>query len=128
MAQMFGEPVRQHHADGDAFAVQQAVGVAGRRLERMAESVAEIEQRADAAFALVPGHQIAALARQLVSIARDPGLAVAGDNVGAMRLEPVVEAGIGDQAVFGHFRIAGAQLAWRAGCRARLYRPSTSLG
>ena len=45
-----GEPepgrkaVRQHHADGDAFAVQQAVGVAGRRFERVAEGVAEIEQ------------------------------------------------------------------------------------
>ena len=43
----------QHHADGNAFAVKQPVGEAGRGFERMAEGVAEIEQRALAVLALV---------------------------------------------------------------------------
>ena len=38
---------------GDRLAVQQPVGEAGRRLERVAEGVAEIEQRALAGLALV---------------------------------------------------------------------------
>ena len=52
-AALRGKFGRQHHADGDALAVEQAVGEAGRRLQRMAEGVAEIEQRALAGLALV---------------------------------------------------------------------------
>ena len=43
----------QRHAERDRLAVQQPVGEAGRGLERMAEGVAEIEQRAVAGLALV---------------------------------------------------------------------------
>ena len=47
---------RQRHAGGDRLAVEQLLGKAGLRLQRMAEGVAEIEQRALAArFALVLG-------------------------------------------------------------------------
>ena len=49
-------PRGQHHAERDAFAVQQAVGKAGLCFQRMAESVAEIEQCARAGrLALVLG-------------------------------------------------------------------------
>src|SRR3546814_17108256 len=41
------ELMRAHHARGDRFAVEQAVRIARLGLERMAETVAEIEQRAD---------------------------------------------------------------------------------
>jgi len=54
-AEFGGKFRRQHHADGNAFAVKQAIGKAGRSLQRMAERVAEIEQRALAVFALVAG-------------------------------------------------------------------------
>ena len=55
----------QHDAERDRLAVQQPVGKAGRRLERMAEGVAEIEQRALAGLALVARHDrgLAAAAR-----------------------------------------------------------------
>ena len=43
------------HADGDRLAMQQPVGIAGKRLERMAESVAEIEQSAGAALLALVG-------------------------------------------------------------------------
>ena len=46
----------EHHAERDRFAMQQPVGKAGLRLERMAEGVAEIEQGARAGgLALVLG-------------------------------------------------------------------------
>ena len=47
-------PRREHHADGDGFAVQPAL-VAADGLERVAEGVAEIQQRAPALLALVLG-------------------------------------------------------------------------
>src|SRR5690349_24075285 len=43
------------HADGDSLAMQQRSAEARRRLERVAEGVAEIEQRAQSALALVGG-------------------------------------------------------------------------
>ena len=44
---------RQRHAERDRLAVQQPVGEAGGGFERVAEGVAEIEQRALAGLALV---------------------------------------------------------------------------
>jgi hypothetical protein len=41
------------HADGDRFAVQQVVGIAALGLQRMAEGVAEVEQRPRARFPFV---------------------------------------------------------------------------
>ena len=55
-AELCGKFRRQHHADRDALAVEQAVGEAGCRLQRMAKGVTEIEQRALAGFALVARH------------------------------------------------------------------------
>jgi hypothetical protein len=46
----------EDHADGHAFAVEQAVRKACRGFERMAEGVAEIEQRPLARLALVAHH------------------------------------------------------------------------
>ena len=66
--QLLGQPERQADADGDGFAVQQPVGEAGPRLERMAERVAEVEQHALARFRLVAGD--------------DAGLALHGDGDG----------------------------------------------
>ena len=50
-----GEGEGKPHADGDGLAVQEAVGVAGEGLKRMAESMAEIEQRAGAALLALVG-------------------------------------------------------------------------
>ena len=88
------EPVRevgrQQHADADGFAVQ-PFAVAGSRLDRVAEGVAEVQQRAATVLALVLGD--------------DPGLDLAGaaDREGErrrveceqrrqVRLEPVEKA------------------------------------
>ena len=65
------------------LAVEQAVGIAGGGFERMAEGVAEIEEGADAALALVGGD--------------DRGLGAAGDGDGVLALRP---AG-GDRAPVG---------------------------
>jgi hypothetical protein len=48
----------QRTADRDAFAVQKPLGIARGRLQRMAESMAEIEQRAFALLGLVARHDI----------------------------------------------------------------------
>src|SRR6185503_11079700 len=47
------ELARQRHAERDRLAVQKTLRVAGRRLERVAEGVAEIEQSTLAGLALV---------------------------------------------------------------------------
>ena len=39
-----GEIEGESHADGDGFAMEQPLGIAGEGFERVAESVAEIEQ------------------------------------------------------------------------------------
>ena len=55
-AERSGKFRRQHRADGNALAVEQPIGEAGCGLQRMAEGVAEIEQRALAGLALVARH------------------------------------------------------------------------
>ena len=61
-----GEP----HADGDRLAMQQPVGIAGEGFERMAEGMAEIEQRPGAGLSSrSSASTMAALARTLVSTA-----------------------------------------------------------
>ena len=55
-AELGGKLRRQHHADGDAFAVEQAIGKAGRGFQRVAEGVTEIEQCALAVLAFVAHH------------------------------------------------------------------------
>ncbi len=92
--------------------MEQAIGKAGRSLQRMAEGVAEIEQCALAGLALVARH--------------DRGLGAAG---GRNRMFARRAAGrrcrhgwprarlkkglVAEHAIFGDFRIAGAELARR---------------
>ena len=98
----------QRHPDRNGFAVQQAVGKAGGRFQRMAEGVAEIEQRALAVLALVARHD-RALVRQLTAIACSRA-GPAGENIFPVRLEPREEIGIAKQSVLCDFGIAGAEL------------------
>ena len=51
-----GEFERQHHAESHRLAMQQTPGEAGAGFQRVAEGVAEIEQRALAGLALVARH------------------------------------------------------------------------
>ncbi len=91
--------------------MQQAVGETGRGLERVAEGMAEIEQRPLADFALV-----AADDRGLHAAAHRDGVlarAAACEQLPPIRLQPGEEASIPDQAVFDDFGIARAELAWR---------------
>src|SRR6185312_7644694 len=101
-----GEP----HADRHALAMQQAIAKAAGSFERMAEGVAEIEERALAVFALV-GRDDARLGS---AAARDRLLAkrrIAGDERRAMGFEPVVKIAIADKRIFDHFGISRAQFA-----------------
>ncbi len=110
-AELCGKFRRQHHADGNAFAMEQAVGKAGGGLQRMAEGMTEIEQCALAGFALVARH--------------DSGFGAAGcgdgvfarsaacENIGVIGLEPGEERFIAEHAIFGDFGIAGAKLTRR---------------
>ncbi len=98
---------RQHHADGDCLAVDQAVRVAGGGLQRVAEGVAEVEQGALALVALVG--------------ATTCGLGAAGDRDGLIalrpaggdrapvRLQPGEELRVADEAVFRHLGVAGVE-------------------
>src|SRR3990172_7141094 len=54
-AEAGGEIESERDADGDGLAVQQRLAVAGFRLQRVAEGVAEVEQRAFAFFRFVVG-------------------------------------------------------------------------
>ena len=107
-----GEAEGEGEADGDALAMDEPGGIVSRdALERVAEGVAEIEQRAVAVLALVAHHHgglgAAALRHGLVA------LRAAGEDALPVGLAPVEEARVVDEAVFHHLRIAGAHLAQR---------------
>ena len=108
----------ERHAERHRLAMQQAAGEVRRRLEGMAEGVAEIEQRAIAGLALVARDDLGlhAAAGGDRMLARRAG---AGEDVVGIGLEPGEEAGIAEQAVFGDLRIAGAELARRKGIEQR---------
>ena len=77
----------------------------------MTESMAEIEQRAVAGLALVAGDD-----RRLGATRGGDGMfacRTARDDVSVVGLQPGEEAGVAEQAVFGHLGIAGAELARR---------------
>ncbi|OMP13534.1 hypothetical protein COLO4_01472, partial [Corchorus olitorius] len=102
---------RQHHAERDALAMQQARGKAGFGLKRMAESMAEVEQGAlPGRFELVLRHD-ARLAGYGVGHRIFAKLAVARDHRGGIGIAPGEEVGIVDQAVLHHFGIARQQVA-----------------
>ena len=91
--------------------MQQPVGEAGRRLQRVAEGMAEIEQHALAGLALVarddPG--LGAAAHRDGVLARG----TAREHVLPVRFQPGEERGVAEQAVFGDLGIAGAEFARR---------------
>ncbi len=103
-AELDGKLRRQHHADGNAFAVEQAIGETGRRLQRMTKSVAEIEPRAFAGFALVARHDrgLGAAGGGDRVLARR----IAGKDAGMIGLEPGKEGFIAKHAIFGDFGVA----------------------
>ena len=91
--------------------MEQAIGKAGRRFQRVAEGVAEIEQRALAGLALVArddrglgaaGGGDRVLARR-----------AAGEDVGVIGFQPGEEGLVAEHAIFGDFGVAGAELARR---------------
>ena len=53
---MFGEAKGLDHADGNTFAMQEAVAVAGGGFKGVAEGVAEVEEGANALFRLIFGN------------------------------------------------------------------------
>src|SRR5258708_31916932 len=105
-----GEIEGEHLATRPRLAVQQGVAEAGRRFHRMSESVAEIEQLALAAFALVGGDD-----RGLDAAACDDRMTarrrIAGEQRRAARLQPGKEIAIADWAACGGPGIAGRELA-----------------
>src|SRR5512139_719764 len=101
----------QGNSQRHCFAVQQPVGEATAGLERMAERVAEIEQRALSSLALVPRDDagLGAAANRNRVLARR----TSGKDVLPVLLEPGEERGVAEQPVFGDFGIAGAEFAFR---------------
>ena len=91
--------------------MEQPVGKAGRGFQRMAEGVAEIEQRALAGLALVARHD-----RGLGAAGGGDGMfarRAAGEDLGVVGLEPGEEGLVAEHAIFGDLGIAGAELARR---------------
>src|SRR5690606_33103283 len=94
----------------DGLAMQQDIAVSRLRFERVAEGMAQVEQRALSGFTLVGGDDC-----RLDSAAvhdRMPasgGIAVADRS--AMPLQPDEEIRVADQAVLDDFGISGEQLA-----------------
>ncbi len=101
---------RQRAADRHALAVQQAVGITGRRLERVAERVAKVEQRAVALFGLVARDDIGLhLHRPAHRLGAQPG--IARRQRGPVRLEPFEERLVAEQPVFHHLAVTGQEIA-----------------
>ncbi len=101
--------MRQHHADGNAFTVQQAARIAGVLFQRMAKSVPQIEQGANSGFLLVRDHH-----PRLVGTTAGNRLAArrpARKDLDTVGFEPLEEFGVVDQPIFDHLGIAGSKLA-----------------
>ncbi len=113
-AELYRQLERQHHADGDAFAVQQAAGKSRRRFQGMAESMAEIEQSALAGLPFVARHD-GGLHAAGMGDGLDQRLAVTAQCLGGVGFQPVEERRIAQGAIFDHFGIAGQQFAARQG-------------
>ncbi len=102
----------EHDAERHRLPVEQRVAVARERFQRVAERVAEIEQRAGAGLALIGRDQgsLGAAARHDRVL---PGRVVARQQGRAVRLEPGEQRRLVDQPVFDHLGIARAQLPRR---------------
>ena len=114
MAEPGGQRRRQAKPHGDGLAVQQGPVEAGLGLQRMAEGVAEVEQRAAAlgAFLALVGFDHAGLEPAGFEHGMGQCRRVAGDDGRAVRLAPVPERAL-QQPVLGDFGIARAQFARR---------------
>ncbi len=112
-----GKLERQRGAERDRLAMQQPVGKPCRRLQRMTESMPEIEQRPFAGLALVAGDDggLHAAADGDGVLARG----AAGEHLAEIGVEPVEERGIAEQAVFDDLRISGPELPRREGIEQR---------
>ena len=104
----------QHHADGDAFAMQQPVGIAGGLFERVAEGVAEIQQGTDASFLLV-GEDEPGLGGATASDHFGAQGGVAGKQRATVFFQPEIKVGVVDQPIFHHLGIAGGELPFGQG-------------
>src|SRR5690606_15065006 len=109
-AQAFREAEREAHADGHALAVQQARRVAGPGLERVAEGVAEIEERAVASLVLV-ARDDGGLGLDAHLYGGDERLLIEAENAVIGLLQPSEEARVAEEAVLRDLGIAGAHLA-----------------
>jgi hypothetical protein len=115
---------RQNDADTDRLAVQQRAAIAAFGFERMGKGVAEIEQRAVAAFALIFGDDTR-LGAATFGNGMAPGsgitatitMAITIEDRPTIGLEPGVKFGIVNQAVFDHFAVTGGQFARRQGIK-----------
>ena len=119
---------RHHHAAADRLAVQ-PLAVAQAGLDRVAEGVAEIEDRAQARLRARPGATTAALiSHERLTACASAGRSRAMQRVD-VRLDPVEERGVGDRPVLDHFGQPGAEFALRQACRAcRDRRPRAAAG
>ena len=127
--ELAGEAECAGHADGDALAVDEPARNrnAVRLSKRVAEGVAEIEQRALALLGLV-GDDDARLGRATHRDRLRPRRA-AGKHVPPARLEEFEEVPVADQAVFDHLGVAGAEFARAQGVeRARSPRAPARAG
>ena len=104
--------MREHDAAGHRLAVQERAVVACLRFQRVGEGVAEIEQGAVAALALVAGDD--ARLRPAGMGHRGPQqVLVAVDQRLTVLFEPVEEGGVVDEAVLHDLGIAGPPFAQR---------------
>src|SRR3546814_11972105 len=114
VAAVHGESEGPHLARRDPLAVQQLVAVAGLRLQRVAEGVAEIEQRAQAAFPLVAGDH-----GRLGPTALQHGVLERGviplDAADTLRPQPPEEARAAEPAVCHPTALVGQYLTARPG-------------
>ena len=79
----------QRHADGDALAMQNLVAIAEGRFERMAERVAEIRGSARRPVSRSSAATMRRLGAAALLDRLGPRCAVAGDQPGAIRFQPV---------------------------------------
>ena len=106
-----------HHAPGDGFTVQEVL-VTGFGFQRVADGVSEIEDAAQAGFALVGGNH---LGLHLHTFGDQPfqrgGIAL--QDALAVLLHEVEDVGAANDAALQGFVKAGAEFALARGWRAR---------
>ena len=104
--------MRQHHSDGDTFAVHQTLGLVGDgRFQRVAKRMTQIEQRPASGLQFVRSHHI-----RLCLTGPGDGfvpLCPTGKHRLPVGFQPVEEVGIAQKTVFGNFRITGTKIAQR---------------